>query len=131
VTLTNVCDPANPLPIDASTISLTYVSRLEDVFGASIQLPDPQTLVCELGSGERGIVENLAARTSSGNQARLVFNLPADGDCTTLDGNRQELNALLTGFPHDENATICVAGMVDGLAFEACGQAKVLNRGIR
>jgi hypothetical protein len=131
VTLTNVCDPANPIPIDASGMSLSYVSRLEDVFGTSIVLPDPNSLSCFPGAGERGIVENLAARSTSANLARLTFNTPADGDCQTLDGDRQDLNALLIDFPHSENATICVTSSVDGVVFEGCGLAKVVNKGIR
>jgi len=131
VSLTNVCDPANPMPIEASGMSLSYVSRLEDVFGTAIVLPDPNSLSCFPGAGERGIVENLAARSTSANQARLTFNLPADGDCQTLDGDRQDLNALLIDFPHNEDATICVTSSVDGVVFEACGQSRVLSKGIR
>ena len=130
VLLTNLCNPANPLPIDASAMTRSYISRVEDAFGNSTPLPDPFSLPCELGAGERGIVENLAARSTTGNAGGIVFNLPADGNCETLDGDRQDLNALLVDFPHNRDATICITSSVYGVTFEACGRARVLNKGV-
>jgi hypothetical protein len=68
---------------------------------------------------------------TSGNSASLRFNQASDGLCSTLDGNRQDLNALLAGVPDNTNALVCVAGKISGAAFECCVNPNVRNRGLR
>jgi slime mold repeat-containing protein len=128
--LSDVCDINNPVSISGATVSQVYVSLV-----AGDILPDPATLPCPdpvLGSlYERGISENLAARDVSHANVTFKFNLPADGDCATLDGDRQDLAAKLTSVPDNTNETVCISGKVDGADFETCVSVLVRNKGPR
>ena len=135
--LTNVCDPANPTPIPGSTVSQVYISRIDsaDDPGDDVTLPDPATLPCPdpvLGSAyERGISENLAARDVSNANVTFKFNLPADGDCSTLDGNREDIAARLAAILDNTSATICITGKAGSMGFQACQLVLVKNKGLR
>jgi len=135
--LADVCNAANPTPIPGSTVSRVYISRIDsaDDPGDDVTLPDPATLPCPdpvLGSAyERGISENRDARDVSNANVTFKFNLPADGDCSTLDGNRQDIAARLTGIPDNTSATICISGTAGGLGFQACQLILVKNKGLR
>jgi hypothetical protein len=135
--LLDVCDPANPVPISGSTVSPVYVSRVDSANdpGDDVTLPDPSTLPCPdpvLGSlYERGIVENLAARDVSNANVTFKFNLPADGDCATLDGNRQDIAARLSAVPDNTSATVCISGKTGGADVQACVLVLVKNKGLR
>ncbi len=63
--------------------------------------------------------------------AALRFNLSSDGDCQTLDGDRQDLMAILSDVPDNTEAPFCVMGTVARLPFESCTTATVKNRGNR
>jgi len=135
--LSNGCDPANPVPISGSTVSQVYISRLDSADDPSddVTLPDPSTLPCPdpvLGSlYERGISENLAARDVSSANVTFKFNLPADGQCSTLDGDRQDIAAKLAAVPDGTSATLCIAGKTGGLDFQGCVLIQVKNKGLR
>ena len=124
-------------PISGSAASQVYVSRLDsaDTSSDDVILPDPSTLPCPdpvLGTlYERGISENMAIRGVSDPSVAFKFNLPSDGDCSTLDGDRQDFSARLSAIPDNTNATVCIAGTLDGQNFEACMLMKVLNKGPR
>ncbi|HEV8336184.1 MAG TPA: hypothetical protein VGR67_07210 [Candidatus Polarisedimenticolia bacterium] len=135
--LQDVCDPANPFPISGSTVSQVYVSRVDsaDDPGDDVTLPDPLTLPCPdpvLGFlYERGISENLEARDVSNANVTFKFNLPSDGDCATLDGNRQDIAARLASVPDNTSATICISGKAGAADFQACMLVLVKNKGLR
>jgi hypothetical protein len=135
--LLDVCDPANPVPLSGSTVSQVYVSRVDSADDPSddVTLPDPSTLPCPdpvLGFlYERGISENLAARDVSSANVTFKFNLPADGNCATLDGNRQDVAARLASVPDNTSATICISGRAGGADFQACVLVLVKNKGLR
>jgi hypothetical protein len=135
--LQDVCDPANPVPIPGSALNRVYVSRVDSADDPSddVTLPDPETLPCPdpvLGySYERGIVENADARDVSNANVTFKFNLPADGYCGTLDGNRQDVAARLASVPNNTSATICIASKFDGADVQACVLVLVKNKGLR
>ena len=135
--LLDVCDPANPVPISGSTVSQVYVSRVDSANdpGDDVTLPDPSTLPCPdpvLGFlYERGISENLDARDVSNANVTFKFNLPSDGDCSTLDGNRQDIAARLSAVPDNTSATICISGKTGGADFQSCMLVLVKNKGLR
>jgi len=135
--LFDVCDPGLPTPISGSTVSQVYVSRADsaDSSADDVTLPEPSTLPCPdpiLGSlYERGISENLGARDVSNANVTFKFNLPSDGDCSTLDGDRQDLAGRLTAIPDNTNATVCISGKTGGADFQSCVQILVRNKGLR
>ena len=59
------------------------------------------------------------------------FSTPQDGSCLTLDGNRQDLSALLEGVPDGSQVVVCVAGNVSFADFEGCALATIRNHGLR
>jgi len=135
--LLDVCDPANPVPISGSTVSQVYISRLDsaDSSADDVTLPDPTTLPCPdpvLGFlYERGISENLAARDVSNANVTFKFNIQADGNCSTLDGDRQDIAARLATIPDNTSATVCISGKTGGADFQACVSLLVHNKGLR
>ncbi|HEU5181804.1 MAG TPA: hypothetical protein VFW45_13535, partial [Candidatus Polarisedimenticolia bacterium] len=128
--LTDRCGSA---PVPGTQIGTVYISRADAGQGAA--LPDPTTLPCPdpvLGSlYERGIVEDAAARQNSPKGATFKFDVPSDGSCATLDGDRQDLAARLAAIPDNTTATICVSGKADSIDFIGCATALVRNKGLR
>ena len=135
--LFDVCDPEAPTPIPGSTVSQVYISRIDSAQDPAddVTLPDPATLPCPdpvLGSiYERGISENLEARDLSNANVTFKFNLPADGSCSTLDGDRHEIAAKLASIPDNTSATICISGKAGGADFQTCLLVLVKNKGFR
>jgi hypothetical protein len=129
--LTDRCTSGNPVP--GTDIGTVYISRVDS--GEGVALPDPTTLPCPdpvLGSlYERGIVEDPGARQNTPKGATFKFDLPSDGDCQTLDGDRQDLAGRLTAIPDNTSATICVSGKASGADFTGCATALVRNKGLR
>ena len=135
--LTDVCDPNNPTPIPGYLPDRIYISRADSAETSSddVVLPDPFDAPCPsptLGFlYEPGIVENPDARDNTNKGATFRFNLPSDGSCTTLDGDRQDLGARLSALPDSTNATVCISGKVSGISFRGCTTALVRNKGNR
>jgi hypothetical protein len=133
----DICDPANPIPVPGAQIETVYISRADraDSSNDDVVLPDPATLPCPsplLGSlYERGIVEDGAARQNTPKGATFKFDLPSDGACETLDGDRQDLAGRLTAIPDNTSATICVSGKANGADFQGCTTALIRNKGLR
>ena len=90
---------------------------------------DPATLACPDGQRnsafERGIAENQAARSGDLSAMVFRFNIPADGQCATLDGDRQEVIRRLLGLRDGETARICASTRVDGVQVEGCATVAV------
>jgi hypothetical protein len=131
----DVRDPANPVEIPGDQVGPVYLHRAEIAGDSSHDrfLPDPSTLPCPdpvLGFlYERGIVESGRDNTHHGFTAK--FTAPQDGSCSTLDGNRQDLAALLAAVPDLTQVFICVAGKVPFGDFEGCTLEIVRNHGLR
>jgi hypothetical protein len=128
--ITDVSEASYPRPVDGGFLERTYLSR-----AGSVTLPDPLSLPCPGPGGdygfERGISDNPEDRVTAQGGAGLKFNRSPDGDCRTLDGDRQDLLAILADVPDDTEAPICVAGTVEGIPFESCTTATVKSRGNR
>jgi len=130
LSMTNVCDPAHPTPVDGSLLERAYVSRVN-----GLTLPDPATIACPAANGdllfERGIYDDIIARGVNSNTVSLKFTRASDGDCRTQDGDRQDLVALLSDALDNSQAVVCITSSVTGIPFEACTTAAVKNRGNR
>lgn len=130
LSLVNACNPAAPAPIPPGSIGITHVSQ-----AGNTTLPDPASLLCPASDGstrfETGLFEDLAARSVSGGSVNLKFDKASDGNCLTLDGNRQDLLAALSDISNGASANICISGMAGGLVFECCASARILNKGNR
>jgi len=131
--LTDLCDPNGPEPIPGAQVDQAYIARADDADdpGDDVILPDPSTLTCpdpQFGTlFERGIVET--ARDNSARGATFKFVTPNDGDCRTLEGDRQDLMARLAAIPDGGHAIICVASKVGAASFQGCTVAMVKNKG--
>jgi hypothetical protein len=119
VTLTDVTDPGNPLPVDLSRMDPAYLSQV-----GTTSLPVPFAgPAC--GAADDGIWETPASRTALG----ISFVAPSDGNCSTLDGNRQDIIAVLgrdTG-----SQPICFSSSVDGNPVTCCDHVDVLSKTLR
>src|SRR5437867_11720269 len=78
LSLLNVCDPNRPTPIDGGLLERVFISKA----GNSL-LPDPGLFACPAPDGsilfERGIADNILARTVTNNAVSLKFNVASDG----------------------------------------------------
>ncbi len=125
-------DACTGSPVDASKLGahawISWAAGTPQPFPPD--LTDPSTLSC-FDPGESGIFDDPSARSFSGNTAALKFDLPADGHCSTLDGNRQDLIANLTAVRDNTKAYVCVASTVAGIPFNCCTTPTIRNRGVR
>jgi hypothetical protein len=130
LTMNDVCDPDQVRSVPGDLLERTYLSRV-----GGIVLPDPLAIACPAPDGstlfERGIADNPAARNVTQNGVTLRFNLPSDGDCRTLDGDRQDVIALVTGAADNAALALCLSGRADGADFESCTTVTVKNHGNR
>jgi hypothetical protein len=129
--LTNQCTGQ---PLDAATMGPAWISKVSSPTIGEIVLPTPSTAPGCDSLTQDGIWETLSARNVTGNgTARLRFTTPADGNCQTLDGDRQDVIALLLDVPDGETATICIQAAYPGAQspVACCGQVRVNNRGVR
>ena len=93
-----------------------------------------------------GIRESLSARTyedavdvrsgilaPNGVQELVVrFVDPSDGNPTTReDGNAGDVLAMLMDAADGASAEVCIAGRIDGAAFQCCDAVTVRNQGLR
>ena len=130
LTLNDACNPNQVEPLPGELLGPVHISHV-----GSLALPDPLSLVCPASDGstlfERGIVDNPASRNVSRNNVTLRFNAASDGNCATLDGDRQDIISLVSDVPDNSVILICVAGRADGADFESCMPVNVNNRGNR
>ncbi len=132
-TIRQGCGAGGGTTIRPGSIGRTWISRADALHDATDDrtYPDPGSLPCPDpspgSSSERGISENLMDRKSHGDVVTFKFNLPSDGQCATLDGDRQSLMERVALVPDGEAAQVCVAGLRQGVPFEGC--ATVIVRG--
>jgi hypothetical protein len=116
VTLTDVTDPLNPLPVDLSRMDPAAISQ-----AGTTTLPVPFSGP-GCGPADDGIWETLSSRTALG----INFVAPSDGDCSTQDGNRQDIIAV---FGADTGTQpICFSSSVEGNPVTCCDQVDVLAK---
>jgi len=129
----NAADAATGAPVDLSLLSAAHVSRVSSPSIGELTLPTPSAAAGCNDSTQDGIWETLSQRVIQGSgSATLRFSMPSDGRCATLDGNRQDVIALLLDVPDGETASICVSGVHPDTGFvEACGAVTIQNRGNR
>jgi hypothetical protein len=119
VILTDVTDPANPVPVPLSKMDPAYISQV----GGTV-LPVPFSgPACT--SDQDGIWETVAQRLDP----FIYFSAPSDGNCSILDGNRQDILAVAgrsTG-----TIPVCFASQVDGNPVACCAPVRVLDKARR
>lgn len=124
--LTNICDPTSPVSLDPALMTPGYIS-----LAGNVALPNPFDQVCDGSTGERGIVENTIDRVVAGNDVNVKFNVEADGECSTLDGSRQDLLAVLSDVVDNTTVPVCLTSTIGGAQFTCCSDVRVRNRGNR
>jgi hypothetical protein len=120
--------------IDPGLMTPVFISRLSSPGTGDIVLPIPRA---EPGCDEftdDGIWESFEDRTvTGGGVATLRFNMPSDGQCETMDGNRQDIIALMLDIPDGEVASLCITSTYPNApdSFECCGIVSITNHGNR
>jgi hypothetical protein len=116
VTLTDVTDPGSPLAVDLSRMDPAFLSQV-----GTTSLPIPFA-GAGCSSPEDGIWETVSARTAQG----ITFVNPSDGNCSTLDGNRQDIIAVLGRDAGTQ--PVCFSSSVEGNPFTCCDSVDVLDK---
>jgi hypothetical protein len=125
-TIRDGCGTGGGAAIPPGTLGRAWISRADALHNPADDrtYPDPGTLPCPDpspgSSSERGISEDLMSRKLHGDVVTFKFDLPSDGQCETLDGDRQSLMERLSLVPDGEAALVCVAGLHLGDPFEGC-----------
>jgi hypothetical protein len=119
VVLTDVTDPLNPIAVPLQRMSPAWISQVGDT-----TLPTPFS-----GPGctsdQDGIWETTGLRVDP----FINFSAASDGDCATLDGNRQDILAVVG---RSSGATpICIGATVDGNPVACCDTVNVLAKSSR
>jgi hypothetical protein len=119
VVLTDVTDPLNPIAVPLSRMSPAWISQV-----GGTTLPTPFS-----GPGctadQDGIWETPSLRVDP----FINFSAASDGDCSTLDGNRQDILAVVG---RSSGATpICIGATVDGNPVACCDTVNVLAKSAR
>jgi hypothetical protein len=130
-TLTNL---ENGQILNPAFLSPVHLSRIASPGLGEILLPVPRAATGCDDLTEDGIWENTIDRSVTGTGTMtLRFNQPSDGQCETMDGNRQDLIGLLLDVPDGDTAQVCYRGTYPGMAgpFECCGTVAVTNHGNR
>jgi len=113
LTLTNLCSGQ---PLDPTPLTPIYVAGVFSPSYGWILLPTPNS-GSQCNARQDGIWETLSTRVFKGNGAMEIhFVTPSDGLCSTLDGNRQDILALLRTFrlPDQAQSGILFAGSYPG-----------------
>jgi hypothetical protein len=119
VVLTDVTDPLNPIAVPLSRMSPASISQVGDT-----TLPTPFSGPgCT--SAQDGIWETVGLRSDP----FINFSAPSDGNCATLDGNRQDLLAVVGR--SSGPLPICISASVDGNAVACCDTVNVLAKSAR
>jgi hypothetical protein len=120
-------------PVDPLSLGPVHISKVDiPSQGGVLTLPTP-----DFGPGctVDGIWENPTKRevSADGASLKILFDTPSDGNCETLDGNRQDIIALLLGALDGEIVGLFVAGDYPGASGPVeCGSTvRVENRGVR
>jgi hypothetical protein len=98
--------------LDGSLLEPVYLSGLVMPGGDEVRLPIPDH---STGCTQDGIWETPTSRTViPGGVVEIRFRRPSDGDCRTLDGNRQDILALLQESGDHQSAQIVLASDYSG-----------------
>jgi len=131
----SVADAETGEPLDPTLLSPAWVSSVSSPTIGTVALPFPTAVPGCDDASQDGLWETTSRRSFSAddNTLALRFSTPADGHCDTMDGDRQDIIALLLDVPDDEVATICLSADYPGYlgGVEMCGTVTVRNRGNR
>jgi hypothetical protein len=118
--------------IDPLSLAPVHISKFVSPSLGTIELPTPDT---GPGCVQDGIWENPAMRSllSDGKTMKIVFDQASDGNCETLDGNRQDIIAVLLDALDNEKVRIFISSTYPGASGPIeCGSEVVIeNRGAR
>lgn len=119
VVLTDVTDPLNPIAVPLSRMSPASISQ---VGGTTLPTPFAGP---GCTSDQDGIWETPSLRVDP----FINFSAPSDGDCSTLDGNRQDI--LAVAGRSSGLVPICISATVDGNPVACCDTVNVLAKSAR
>lgn len=128
---TTLRDPINNGFLDPARLDPVFISRIESPGLGALRLPTPRAGPDCDSTTEDGIWENVDKRSVRGSgTVTFRFNLPSDGRCSTRDGNRKDLLALLADLNEADTVTVCYRGRYPGFPdpFECCGTVRVVIR---
>jgi hypothetical protein len=118
--------------VDPAPLARVHISSISAPSFGTIVLPTPSTAPGCDDRTEDGIWEDLDARRLAESGLQIIFDQPSDGLCSTPDGNRQDIIALLLDCIDDETVTICWSAAYPGdLSVECCAPVRVTVRGSR
>lgn len=127
-----VSDSGTGQALDPTQLSPMWISRVTSPSIGTVTLPTPSAAAGCNDATQDGIWETTSKRAFSAQDGTLKvsFSTPSDGLCATMDGNRQDIIALLADVPDGEAATICVSGLYPGYLapVEACASVAVQNQ---
>ena len=119
VVLTDVTDPQNPIAVPLDRMSPAWISQ-----AGGTTLPTPFS-GAGCTSDQDGIWETTGLRVAP----FINFSAASDGDCSTLDGNRQDILAVVG---RSSGATpVCFSATVDGNPVACCDTVNVLAKSAR
>jgi len=119
VSLTDVTDPVNPVAVPISRMAPASISQVGDT---TLPLPFSGP---GCTSDQDGIWETVGLRADP----FIVFSAPSDGDCSTLDGNRQDI--LAVAGRSSGSIPVCFNSSVDGNPVSCCDTVNVLAKSVR
>ena len=122
VSLFDVTDPNGTFSIPLSRMDPVHISSV-----AGVDLPVPSAATGCDSATQDGIWETPSLRTLT----TLYYATPSDGVCDTLDGNRQDIIALVAAVPDNSTVPVCFASSVDGNPVSCCAPLRVRNKGLR
>lgn len=119
VVLTDVTDPLNPIAVPLSRMSPAWISQ---VGGTTLPAPFSGP---GCTSDQDGIWETTGLRADP----FISFSAASDGNCATLDGNRQDI--LAVAGRSSGPLPICIGATVDGNPVACCDTVNVLAKSSR
>ena len=121
VTLFDVTDPNASFSLPLARMDPAHISSV-----AGVDLPVPSAAP-GCSATQDGIWETPSLRTLTS----IFYATPSDGVCDTLDGDRQDIIALLASVPDNTTVPVCFASTVDGNPVSCCSSLRVRNKGLR
>ena len=131
---TTLMNPATGGILDPTFLNPVYISRVRSPSVGEVVLPKPRAEPGCDDFTEDGIWETFGDREINAfGTANLRFKTPFDGKCETMDGNRQDIIALMLDIPDGETAQICYESSHPSSPdpVECCSIVTVANRGNR
>jgi hypothetical protein len=129
LTNTRTGEAVDPAPLDP-----VYFSRVFSNSGVNIILPTPNADPGCDDFTQDGIWETIEDRSIQGSGSiTFRFNTPSDGECETMDGNRQDIISVMLDIPNGDIAVLCFSTRYAGSNWPlgCCDTTNVANKGNR